>query len=305
MECKHFRGVAILAAAIVLTVFPRGSWGQINSIISSDVEGFFGTQSDAYQASEGPITPTWATSGPGPYPITGPAGVPALYAGFPNPVDPVVQNISYATPFGHAHAFAPDIQGTSASYLIDGGYGGTALFTRDAFVTLGTGGLRLSQPASATGYAYEQVNFAMAYGVGTAGIAAGAVAGLRPFVVSGDVTPGGYAQFGAEINYWWLATIPGTTIVTNVTNLGSLQYNYLVNTSPGPFASIVNQTSAPLLGAVGSGILEITGDAFVAGDPFSITVSQAPEPSSAILLVTGLAAALGWFALKRRKVSAA
>ena len=113
-------------------------------------------------------------------------------------------------------------------------------------------------------------------------------------------------EFGAEINYWWIpATINtgGITITGLPVNLGALQYNYLNNSSPGPFSAIVTQTSAPLLGAVGTGILEITGDAFVAGDPFDITVTSVPEPSSGVLLILGLAT-LGWCALRRRRTCA-
>ncbi len=306
MRTNHFRSMAILAAALAATVLAPSSQGQITGILSSDVEGFFGTQSDAYQASEAPITPTWAASGVGPYPITGPANVPSLYGGFPNPVFPVVQNISYAAPAGHANAFAPDIQGTRADYYIKGGFGGTALFTRDAYVSLGAlgtaGGMHLAQPNTATGYAYEQTNFAMDYLVGAGGIAGGAVAGLRPFLVTGHVTAGGYAQFGAEINYWWIPATynTGAIVITGTpVNLGALQYNYLNNSSPGPFGAIVTQTSAPLLGAVGTGILEITGDAFVAGDPFDIAVVDAPEPSTFVLGIAGLAA-LGFAALRKK-----
>ena len=296
MKSKHFQRTIFIAAVLALSALARTSQGQITGILSSDVEGFFGTQSDAYQASEAPITPTWAASGVGPYPITGPATVPSLYGGFPNPVFPVVQNISYAAPAGHANAFAPDIQGTRADYYIKGGFGGTALFTRDAYVSLGAlgtaGGMHLAQPSTATGYAYEQTNFAMDYLVGAGGIAGGAVAGLRPFLVTGHVTPGGYAQFGAEINYWWIPATynTGAITITGVpVNLGALQYNYLVAGSPGPFGAVVNQTSAPLLGAVGTGILEITGDVFVAGDPFDIAVVDAPEPSTFVLGIAGFA----------------
>jgi hypothetical protein len=231
--------------------------------------------------------------------------VPPLYGGFPSAVFPVVQNIPYSA--GHANVFAPDIQGTKADYYIKGGFGGTALYTRDAFVSLGPVsipyGMHLAQPNTATGYAYEQTNFAMDYLVGAGGILGGAVAGLRPFLVSGHVTAGGYAQFGAEINYSWIpATFNNATGVVTITgptvNLGSLQYNYLYNGSPGPFGAVVNQTSAPLLGAAGTGILEITGDVFVAGDPFDIAVIDAPEPSTFVLGALGV---LGLGFVARRK----
>jgi hypothetical protein len=94
-------------------------------------------------------------------------------------------------------------------------------------------------------------------------------------------------QFGAEVNYWFLTTIPGTVIVNSVTNLGSLQYNYQLTGSPGAFSSIVNYSPTTLLGATGNGFLMITGEAFVAGDPFDITVTSVPEPSSIALAGMG------------------
>ncbi len=151
---------------------------------------------------------------------------------------PLVSNISYSS--GHSHVYAPDSQGTRADYSILGGYGGSGLATKDAYVTLGTAGMHLAQLNTATGYAYEQTNFAMDYLVGSSGIAGGPVLGPRTFFVSGHVTAGGYAQFGAEVNYWWTpATFNSTGVITitgTPVNLGSLQYSYLVNSSPGPFA---------------------------------------------------------------------
>ncbi len=306
MRSKQFRVIAILTVALSLTVLASTSRAQIAGMLSSDAEGFFGTQSDFFQASEAPLTPPWAASGVGPYPLTGPANVPALYGGFPNPVFPIVPNISYAAPAGHAKVFGPDSQGTRADYFLKGGYLGSGVNTKDAYVSLGSfgsaGGMHLAQPSTATGYAYEQTNFAMDYLVGSGGLVGGAV-GLRPFLVTGHVTPGGYAQFGAEVNYWFTPATFNTAGVITITglpvNLGQLQYSYLVNASPGPFGAIVNQTSAPLLGAVGSGILEITGNVFVAGDPFDIAVIDAPEPSTFVLGIAGMAG-LGFVTLRKK-----
>ncbi len=91
-----------------------------------------------------------------------------------------------------------------------------------------SGGMHLAQPNTATGYAYEQANFAMDFAVGPGGIAGGPVTGLRPFLVTGHVTAGGYAQFGTEVNYWSIpASFSSTGVVTitgPATSLGSLQY---------------------------------------------------------------------------------
>ncbi len=225
-------------------------------------------------------------NGLGFYPVTGLPQVPALYAGFQNPSYPLTQNIGFAAPAGHSPSSAfVDSQGTTADYHITGGFVPSGALTENAYVDFGVPGavgMYLSQSLTATGYAYEQANFAIDYNVGPGGLV-GSLPAPEPYIVSGNVTAGGYAQFGANLNYWWLTYIPGTTIVTSVTNLGSLQYNYQIASVTGPFSALVSQTPAALLGATGSGILEITGDAFVAGDPSSISVTQVPEPSTLIL----------------------
>ncbi len=303
MRLNHFRGVTILAAALVLTLFARSSWGQITAVLNSDVEGYFGAQSDTafQQYSEGPTIPPWGVNGLGFYPVTGLPQVPALYAGFQNPSYPLTQNIGFAAPAGHSPGSAfLDTQGTTADYHVTGGFVPTGALTENAYVNFGlpgAAGMYLSQSNIATGYAYEQANFAIDFNVGPGGLV-GSVPAPEPYIVSGNVTAGGYAQFGANLNYWWLTYTPGTTNITSITSLGSLQYNYQISSAPGPFSAIVSQTPAALLGATGFGILEITGDAFVAGDPSSISVSQVPEPSSIMLMVSGLA---GWWLLARRR----
>jgi hypothetical protein len=300
MKLTSLRTFAVLGAALALATCARTSRAQILSTYNSDVEGFFGSQSDAFQQSELPISPTWPASGPGFYPVTGVPNVPPLYATFPNPVFPVTTNIPFDAPLGHTLG-TPFTDGTtSASYNIYGGFNGPGTGTGDAYVDLGplgAAGMYLNQPASATGYAYEQANFAIDYSVGALGLAASNVA-VRPYVVAGNVIPGGYAQFGADLTYWWLTNIPGTTIITSTTNLGSLQYNYQVPISGGPFSAVVNPNPFALAGATGSGILEITGSVFVAGDPFSITVNSLPEPSGVVLAALGL---IGLAAYVRRK----
>jgi hypothetical protein len=311
MRLNLFRSVGLFAVAFVLTVFARPSWGQLTGIINSDVEGFFGSQSDLFQQSEGPINPTWPASPfPPLYALSGPPNVPALFGGFPNPAFPLTQNIGFAAPAGHSPG-TPFTDGTTdAGYHIVGGTGGPMTSTNDAGVLFpGTNGLWVTQPASATGYAYEQVEFAMDFGVGLAGLAAGN-AGPRSFLVSGTIVPGGVAQFGAEVNYWWQPTIVNT--ITGVlqangpaASLGQLQYSF--TTGATSFATLVPSivASRPLAATpLGQGILEITGNAFVAGDPYSISVPSVPEPSSAAVMAIGMAG-LGWFALRRRSVSAA
>ena len=308
IDLKRIMGVALLSG--VITTWAGTASGQLTGIINSDVEGFFGSQSDVYQQSEGPINPTWPASPfPPLYALSGPPNVPPLYGGFPNPSFPLTQNIGFAAPAGHSPG-TPFTDGTTdAGYHIVGGTGGPLTFTQDAGVLFpGTNGLWLTQPTSAIGYAYEQVEFAMAFSVGLAGLAAGN-AGPRPFLVSGTVVPGGVAQFGAEVNYWWQPTIVNT--ITGVlqangpaTSLGQLQYSY--STSATSFATLVPSilASRPLAATpVGMGILEITGNAFVAGDPYSISVQSVPEPSTVVLAALG-GASLLLVASRRRRALA-
>ncbi len=289
---------ALVLSGLVLALSTTAQ-AQITGNVSSDVEGLFGAQSDFFQQAETTIPP-WPASGLGFYPTTGPVNVPPLYPTFPNPVLPVNANIPFV-PAGHLSPTFTDGQ-TVANYSIYGGYLGAGTNTSDAFVVLGVPGavgMYLNQPQTTTGYAYEQANFAAAYSVGAGGLAAG-LPSPRPMIVTGSVINGGYAQFGAQVNYWFLTTIPGTTIVNSTTFLGSLDYNYQISSVTGPFSQLVNFTSGGLLGATGNGFLEITGNAFVAGDPFNITVTQVPEPSTVVLAAFGLIG-LGVQAVRQRR----
>ena len=142
--------------------------------------------------------------------------------------------------------------------------------------------MSINQPSTAFGYAYEQINFAMLYSLGPTGLVGGTL-GPRPFQATGSVATGGWAQFGAEVNYWWLDTIPGTIIVTNTSLLGTLVYDFQVFNT-GSFSSWVNYNPGALAGTTGGGFLMITGSAFVAGDPFEIYITSVPEPSAMALV---------------------
>ncbi len=234
--------------------------------------------------------------------------IPALNTGFPNDQYPLTQNIGFAAPPGHAPG-SPFTDGltfpTSADYHIYGGYRGPATFTRDAGVVLGPylGDADVFGPkrvAAATGYAYEEVEFAIDYAVGSSGLIAGAP-GLRPYLVEGSFLPGGFAEFGAEVNYTFLPVSPVPGSFGPPIALGSLCYEYLNNSVGGPFLQTVDDNffgSTNLLGASGSGVLELTGDMYLIGDPVNISVEAVPEPSSAMLLVMGVVG-LGLLAFRR------
>ncbi len=160
--------------------------------------------------------------------------------------------------------------------------------------------MSLFQPASATGFAYEKAEFAMTYSVGPSGIAAG-LAPSYPFIATGNVlsAPGSYAQFGAQVDYWWIPVIPGTILPSGpAMNLGTLQYSFL-QSGGGAFGTVVNHASTVLAAASGVGFLQITGEMFVAGDPFSINVSSVPEPSTFVLGLAGFAG-LGFLTLRTK-----
>jgi len=307
---------------VALFVCGRTSQGQITNVISSDVEGFFGANSDAAQLSEAPATPPWAAVGPLalPHGPTGLPNLPVLYAGFPTPNPPtnppITPTIPFPAPAGHSDAFVA--LGTKADYHLYGGFAGTGNFTRNAYVGLGnsTGsiGMDLVQPVSAVGYAYEEEEFTIDYGVNpTGGLAPGAPSGNRVYVVSGSFLPGltHGAEFGADVEYWWIPTVvnTGTGVITSYgtpQSLGSLEYDHYIAPVTGPFTAVVPDTFASpyLLGVAAgqTGILDLTGDMYLYGDPVDLSVSVVvPEPASLSLLTLG---SLGLLARRRnRKLS--
>ena len=319
MSPKLRCGIVAGGAFTALLVCGRTSQGQITNVISSDVEGFFGANSDAAQLSEGPLTPPWPAVGPLvlPHGPTGLPNLPALFAGFPTPNPPtnppITPNIPFPAPAGHSDTFSA--LGTTADYHLYGGFAGTGNYTRNAYIGLGnstgTVGMDLDQPTSASGYAYEEEEFTIDYGVNPAGgLAAGAPSGNRVYIVSGTFLPGltHGAEFGADVEYWWIPTVvnTGTGVITSYgtpQSLGSLQYDHYIAPVTGPFTAVVPDTFASpyLLGVAAgqTGILDLTGDMYLYGDPVDLSVSVAvPEPASLSLLALG---SLGLLARRRKR----
>ncbi|MBX9655454.1 hypothetical protein K2Y11_17710 [bacterium] len=293
MNHSHHRPMCLFGLLLALVFVPMAK-AQITGVVSSDVEAYFGSMSDTFQLTEGPTFPFWTANANGPYPVTGPT-VPALYAGYPNPSLTFTPNITYDT--GHIGPGFADSQLTTANYSIIGNFAGGAN-TGDAYAQTFGPPISLFQPASATGFAFEKVQFVMTFSVGPSGIAGGA-APAYPFLATGNVLPGGYAQFGANVDYWWIPVIPGTIIPSGPSvNLGTLQYNFF-QAGGGSFNTVVNHSPTTLAGASGVGFLQITGEMFVAGDPFSINVVSIPETSTLVLSVVGMIGLAG-FGLRKK-----
>jgi len=298
----------ISALVIILSLFLSApvSHGQITGTLTSDVQGFFGSASDAYQQSEIPGPSSWTPVGfPLPHGPTALPNIPPLYAGYPAPVTPIVSNIGFLAPAGHAPS-SPFTDGiTSADYHIFGGDFGSLTHTGNAYVRLGNNTanlMYLNQPTGAVGYAYEEEQFAIDYSIGPNGLLPSPTPGPRPFLIFGNFNPGGSAEFGAQVNYWFQPIIPGTTLPNGpATLLGTLNYDDYLSSVTGPFASFVNNTNTGLAGVpAGSiGVLELTGDIYVEGDPvdFNVESVDVPEPTSLSLL-----AAAGLLLSRRRRV---
>ena len=147
----------------------------------------------------------------------------------------------------------------------------------------------LNQSPGATGYAYEEEEFAIDYSVGINGLNPGTTLGVRPYLVFGNFQTPGFAEFGPDVNYWWMPIIPGSTLPAGPpVLLGSLQYDDYISSLGGPFVNLVPDTfGSNFLNGVASpayGFLELTGDMYLIGDPVSINVEAVPEPSSVAII---------------------
>jgi hypothetical protein len=163
--------------------------------------------------------------------------------------------------------------------------------------------MTLVQNAGAPSYAYEQLDFEADYGV-FGGFLGGATPSY-PLHVFGTVGSGSgdYAQFDAQMNYYWIPSNNTAFSPTGTpTYLGTLNYSAL-RLGGGSYNGFIFPTGALAAAPTNWGVLEITGDMWVAGDPSSITVTGVPEPASLGLLGLASLAALGRRS-RRRPVAA-
>ena len=279
-----------LAVAVVVLMSGRASVGQISSNLDANVQAYFTGSSDANQFSKPTGLTPWAAAGAGPYPATGVTNVPSP------PSSPLYPSL--LTP-------SSSFVGSSTTYFSDGTAIASStiypqLLSGGTYVTNGSiqGGLDLINPT--TSYAYEQLNFEADY------FANGPMGGVDPivlpnFLALGTITgANAYAQLGGKLEFWWALTdaSPGHPVLGSWVSLGSLDYDWSINnganTGSTGFSQFVQPLGTSSLYALsttpsGPGILAITGEVFVAGDPSEIhvTTTAAPEPASCCLALAG------------------
>jgi len=284
------RSVLAICAAVALTIFalPGAAPAQTLSLLNSGVQAYFGSQGTVYEASD-PVVAPWTAPPPGPYvsglPLPGVPGAPVPLSLTPS--GNAFGGAGYTSNFNDFYAIGPTI----ASSTIQANYSLTPTLTSDANIQIPS--WTLAQSPGSPLYAYEQLDFAANYSL-TGGALAGSTPNF-PLAVSGNTSIAtgvySYAQLDAVITYTWAPYNMITGVVGPQQPLGQLTYSYLNNSNVGPFSATVTSSGTLLPTPASQGILEITGELWVAGDPYSISVSSVvPEPSSLALLAIGLPA---------------
>jgi len=280
MNCMKIRIVlAWAAAALVASIHAASATVVIPN--GSGVEAWFGSNAPAYQASN-PIS-----FGPFTIPGVGPYG-PGVLGGSPTPAPafpaaPVGVNFQGTPSTSHFN----DSNGTRAKSTITDTIAAVPAVTSDVAIAIPH--WALVQSTAATTYAWNQLNFDADYDLTNS--LAGITNPILPLNVHGIVNPpGGYAQFYASITYTYYPTTTAFTYIGPAVNLGTLTYSWLQPTA-GTFAATINPTGT-LAAVPAFGELEISGYAWLAGDPSEIVVSAVPEPASLGLLAVGMLATL-------------
>jgi hypothetical protein len=272
--------------------------GQTITRTGSGVEARFASQSDAYQDSDPTGLTPFSPVGPGLYPGSAPLpGLPAApVASIIPPGGNPFANGGWSSLFNDG---APNP--TKAQSVIDDFISATPTVTSD--IRIAIPGWRLFQVPTATGYAYEQLNFGTNYlFTFNPGLGASAAPAL-PVFINGSVVggPGTYVQFDGLINYTWLPVSVNTAGVVTPAGapvpLGTLSYAF-TQLGGGPFNQTLTSSGSLLATPIGDGILALDGHMWIAGDPFDFNVTTVPEPASVGMLGMG---ALTLAICRRRK----
>jgi hypothetical protein len=289
------------AAWVVVGAFTATAQGQVIVRLGSGVKAFFASQSEAYKDSD-PTLMTWGLAGVGPYPSgTNLPGLPPAPAATTTPAG------GNAFAAGGWTSFFNDLAGansyTAAQSTIDDNVSATPLVTSDISIAIPS--WRLYQAPAAVGFAYEQINFGSNYYfTSNPGLGASASPSL-PVLINGNATGGGgvYAQFDATVDYTWF---PGTMNTAGIfspsgspVSLGQLSYTFL-QPGGGSFFQTLLSSGGLAATPAGDGIMALTGDMWIAGDPFEMNVTTVPEPSTIALLGIGGIALLGCLWRRRR-----
>lgn len=272
----------VAAALLALALLTHFASAQTLAPNGSGVIAHFASQSDLYQDSD-PTGQIFGPAGIGPYP----AGSP-IPASPPAPAPGIVAapGNAFSTNGGGGYTSVfNDLLGptnhTAAQSTIDDTYIVAPLQTSDAAITIPA--FRIFQMAAAPGYAYDQINFGSNYLITlNPGLAPNPAPNFPVSINGQTAAPGAYAQFDAEIEYSWTpVTINTAGVITGsgpTTSLGVLNWQFL-QLGGGTFATTVLSTGGLAATPAGDGIMSLTGYAWLAGDPFDMTISLAPEPS--------------------------
>ena len=275
MKPNLLRRPLLVGAFLASTWFSGAARAAILTLMDSNVDAYFGSQSDAVQISDPSVLAPWPAVGPGPYLGTALPGVPGPPGSTAGPPYPGGINVPFS-PGPHNSAFNDPLLNSANSSIV-GGINGIGATTNDATLNA-----NMSLTQTAGGYAYEQIDFGIDYNVAVGAVTQGSLV-TRGFMVTGSVgTSAGFAQFGGQLTYW--------NATTGVPLGAPLTFSFF-HAGGGPFAAFVPASQFESQ-VVGGDILRVTGDLFVIGDPAQINVQLVPEPATWVLATVGLVGAL-------------
>ena len=291
------RNILVFGVVALASLFCGTSQAAVVVPLGSGVKIIFASQSETYKASD-PAAIIWGLAGPGIYASNAP--IPSTLLD-PIPSISAPGGNSYS-PAGGYSTFFNDLLGasnfTAAQVTINDSVTATPTLTSD--VRVGIPNWRLLQAPSAPGFAYNQLTFGSNYYVSSNPLGLFSSTPAIPIFINGSVTAGGsaFVKLDGVVQYTWF---PGTintagtfTPSGSSSSLGQLNYTFL-QSGGGGFLQTLNSTGTLSASPLNDGILALSGHFWLAGDPFDITITTVPEPTSlSILSLTG-------FALLRRR----